>query len=317
MDYSFPNFLVVGAAKSGTTSLYNYLKQHPEVYMSPIKETNYFSTDIDLSEFSKTYKRIERQKKIDIDKYVKGPMDREIWGAYIKNRNHYVKLFKHVRDETAIGEVSNSYLYSKVAPYNIKSEIPDVRIIMILRNPIERIFSHYLADLRDGKTKMGFRDAVTYDFSRKKKGWGVSALYMELGMYYEQVKRYLSAFSRKNIKIYTYDYYKEKVKNVLSDLCAFLNIDRSFYFDTTILHNKARIPKYKNLLYYISKTGIKRPLYRLIPQSLKYNVKNSFFTIKNLPELSNNDKNFLIQFYKEDIIKLSDLIEEDLSHWLE
>src|SRR5688572_14646371 len=105
-----PNFLVVGAAKCGSTSLYHYLKQHPEAYMSPLKEPNHFSTDIDPEKFSPEYKLHEKQKNLDVKKYVNSDLLTEEWEAYVHDREDYLKLFRFATGKKAIGEISNAYL---------------------------------------------------------------------------------------------------------------------------------------------------------------------------------------------------------------
>lgn len=142
-----PNFFIVGSAKSGTTSIYNYLKQHPDIFMSPIKETHYFSTDIDSSKFRPDY---AANLNINIDSWLDGDQKKEIFHAFVKDWDKYLKLFKNSGNQKAIGEVTNSYLYSKEAAKNIRSKFPEGKIIMILRNPVERAFSHFLMDLKSG-----------------------------------------------------------------------------------------------------------------------------------------------------------------------
>ena len=178
-----PNFLVIGAAKCGTTSLYHYLRQHPDVYMSPIKEPNHFSTDIQPSDFSSEYKLYEKSKNLDIEKFVNGDMKEDQWGAYVHNKEQYLKLFRFAGNKKAIGEISNSYLYSNVAATQIRNEYPDMKIVAILRQPAERAYSHYMANLRDGRTVLPFRQEVEKDDAKIKHGWGISHLYYELGRY--------------------------------------------------------------------------------------------------------------------------------------
>jgi len=129
----WPNFFIVGAPRAGTTSLYFYLKQVPEVYLSPVKEPNYFSVKI-----------------IPDDHYL----------LPIRNKKNYLKLFEKVKDEKAIGEASPSYLEDPETPYLISQDVSDARIIAILRDPVERAFSHYLMMVSQGFEKLSFRKAL-------------------------------------------------------------------------------------------------------------------------------------------------------------
>src|SRR5947207_5839854 len=201
-EQKLPNFFIVGAAKSGTTSLYEYLKLHPEVYMAPIKETHHFSTDIDNTKFRPNYSRSLNK---DLSKFLESEMEEGIFHAFVKDWNEYVQIFKKVKDEKAIGEVTNSYLYSSTAAKNIREKFPNAKIIMMLRNPADRAFSHYLMDLRIGYETEDFMSALKKDMARNPKGWGISNLYVEVGMYSEQVKRYLETFPESQRCIYLFD----------------------------------------------------------------------------------------------------------------
>lgn len=131
----YPNFFVVGAPKAGTTSLYNYLGQHPAIYMSPIKEPAFFATD--LFEVKRQMGR-PTADPADLRTYLDGPMSEPRAGV-ISEWEQYLKLFKNVRQETAIGEASGNYLASSSAPSAIRDRIPHARIIMLLRDPVHRL----------------------------------------------------------------------------------------------------------------------------------------------------------------------------------
>lgn len=312
----WPNFLVIGAAKCGTTSLYHYLKSHPEVYMSPIKEPNYFSTDINPENFSRQYKDIEKRKRLNLDEYVKGDMKREVWGYFVRERHHYTGLFKKVNQEKAIGEISNSYLFSTEAAKNIRNTLPDVKLIAILRNPVDRMYSHYLANLRDGKTYKPFRQEVEEDFNKHPKGWYINHGYVEMGLYYHQVKRFLDVFPREQIRIYLYDDLKNDPESLLKEVCLFLGIDAGFRFNTSQKFNTARVPKNEKLLYWLSASGIKKNMFRLLPQSFKGEIKNLFFKKEKAKPMTDYEKNWAAGFYKDEIAGLQNLLGRDLSAWM-
>ncbi|MCC6385037.1 MAG: sulfotransferase [Bacteroidia bacterium] len=315
MKEIWPNFLVIGAAKCGTTSLYHYLKTHPEVYMSPIKEPNFFSTDINPDNFSQQYKDIERRKRLNLTEYVSGDMKREIWGYFVKKREHYTALFKNVKGERAIGEISNSYLFSKEAASNISRTLPNVKLIAILRNPVTRMYSHYMANLRDGKTYKSFREEVEFDFNQKCKGWYINHAYVEMGLYYDQVKRFLTTFPSHQIRIYLHDDFQQNPSMVLTDICRFLGIDESFGFNTSERYNEARVPKNKKFLYWLSSTGIKKNTFRILPERIKPGIKKFFFKAEIELKIEESDRQFAYQFYESEIPQLEKLIGRDLTHW--
>jgi len=315
MLYKLPNFFIVGAAKSGTTALYYYLKQHPEIYMSPIKEPNYFAKDINVDLFREDYKR---EALIDTKKYFSKSKLKELHLAFITNFEDYLQLFREVNNEKAIGECSNSYLYSKVAAKEIRKLIPNVKIIMILRNPIERAYSHYLMNLRDGRTsEKDFIKEVLADFNKSYKGWGISHLYIELGLYYEQVKRYLESFPRQNVKIILYENFKNYPEEILKEIFEFLNVDKNYLPNLGQKYNVSAIPKYPKFNQIVKKVYIR--LKSFIPEKISNNLKKKYkdvFLKRKKRPLSMGEKQILLEYFKDDIEKLSKLINKDLSIWL-
>jgi len=310
-----PNFLVIGAAKCGTTSLYHYLKQHPDVYMSPIKEPNHFSTDINPVEFSSEYKLYEKSKNLDIERYVNGDMKADQWGAYVHNKEQYLKLFRFAENKKAIGEISNSYLYSKVAASRIRSEYPDMKIVAILRQPAERAYSHYMANLRDGRTTLSFREEVEFDDAKTRHGWGISHLYFELGLYAEQIQRYTSVFPGNQIKIYLFDQLKENNKALAADLFQFLGLETAGDIHYDEKFNEARVPKSPLLVKTITQTGIKRKIFRALPEGWKESIKSAFFKKGAVPRLSAEDRKWMTERYKDDILHLQEILGRDLNQW--
>lgn len=174
MKRVMPNFFIVGAAKSGTTSMYRYLEQHPDVYMPSFKEPHWFA-------------RVEPSSNFIVHS--------------VTSEDEYLKLFEGWKGERAIGEASPSYLWDVSAPARIKQEVPNARIIVLLREPVSRAFSHYLMDVREGMEARPFLRALQEDYAIHKKGWGISHLYVELGMYCEQISRYLDRFGRESVLV--------------------------------------------------------------------------------------------------------------------
>ena len=312
----FPNFFVAGAAKCGTTALYHILEQHPEIYLSPIKEPNHFCTDIKPGEFSEEYQLHEKRKNLNLEKFLAGPMKEKHFDYFVTHAKQYELLFKNVKNEKAIGEMSNSYLFSEVAAQNIKLKIPDAKIIIMLRNPVERIFSHYLAHLRDGKTYLPFMQEIQKDFSKPVKGWWKSHCYFEMGLYYEQVKRYFDVFDHSQIKITWFEDFESNFQQTAKEIFIFLGVNPNIPVSSDEKYNEAREPKNKRFIYFISKTGIKKPLFGLIPESLKPKIKKSFFKRQVKIKFPEEERNYLKAFYKNDILLLQKLSSKDLSSWL-
>ena len=312
----FPNFLVAGAAKCGTTTLYHYLRQHPDVYMSPIKEPNHFSTDIRPEGFSDEYKVYERSKNLDIASFVNGDMKEEQWGAYVADRGHYLKLFRFAAGKKCIGEISNSYMYSNEAASNIYREFPEMKIVMILRQPAERAYSHYMANVRDGRTTRSFRDEVLHDDAKPVHGWSISHLYYELGCYSGQVERFQRLFPAAQLKIFLFDDLKADNRKLGRELFEFLGLHTDVPIDFDEKHNEARMPKNPGLIKLVTQLGIKRKIFRALPKSWQKGVKDSFFKEGKGPKMSTEDRAWMTARYTEDILQLEKRIGRDLRHWL-
>ncbi len=309
-----PNFFVVGAAKSGTTSLYEYMKMHPQIYMAPIKETHHFSTDIDNSKFRPNYARSLNK---DLRKFLETDMQEGIFHAFVKERDQYDKLFKNVKDEKAIGEITNSYLYSQEAARNIFTRFPDAKIIMMLRNPIDRAFSHYLMDLRIGYETDDFMTALKKDMARDPKGWGISNLYVEIGMYAEQVKRFIEIFPERQRRIYLFDDFKKDAGAVVRDMFTFLGVDPDVDIDYTQKFNPSFIPKNKLIGKLNTQKKIKDWLKGVLPKSVKSKFKKTFYTDKDLPRITPAERKFLAEVFREDVMKLGKLLNRDLTKWVD
>ncbi len=306
-----PDFFIIGAAKSGTTSLYEYLKQSEDIYFSPIKEPNYFSDDIDVSKFSKTYRR---NTFLAVDKYFKENTLHDIPLTFIRNKDYYEQLFLGGTNYKIRGEASTSYLYSKTAAKNIYNFNQDSKIIAILRNPMGRAFSHYQMAVRYGHTNLDFKNAVKKDHSRDVKGWGISELFIELGLYFEQLERYFKVFPKEQIKIFLFDDLKSDPQKFVNECCNFIGISE-FELDNKSAHNVKEIPENIKLNYFLTKSGIKSLVRKVLPKSTTDELSKSFYK-KSKIRLNREDFNFLLSFYKEDIEKTASLLNLDLSYWL-
>jgi len=310
-----PNFIVVGANKGGTTSIYHYLKQHPEVYLSPVKEPHFFSSDIDVNLFKREFAQNKLQ---DIEKYVNGDMQQEFHAAFIRDETQYRKLFKLVKNEKAIGELSTSYLYSKTAASEIIKLIPKCKIIICLRNPIERAFSHYRMNLWTGNSnEFDFLKALEDDFDHDPKVWGNAHLYTEIGMYYEQVKRYLDLFDKEHVKIIFTEDMKRDAAGVIRELYEFIGVTSDFTPDTSTQYNEVFTPKYKNLTWVLNKSGIRPLMKKFSPSFIKKMVVKMFYKGKSdKGEIATAAKAFLVRKLEQDVKQLGLLLNKDLSNWL-
>ena len=295
---TMPNFLIVGAQKAGTTSLHYYLKQHPQIYMSPRKEPHFF----------------EGRHR---DFYRPGRMM-----PPVTNLADYQVLFEGVTDEKAIGEASASYLYSPMAPSLIKRSIPDARLIAILRNPADRAYSNYLHCVRGGRESIvDFAEALRVEEERIKRNWGPLWHYKQKGFYYAQVKRYLDTFGRDLFKVWLYEDLRTQPLDVLRDVLEFLEVDDTFVPDMSIEHNTSALPRNKTLYRATKKLAGRNPVLKLailercLPARPRQYVKHRIFV--QPPPFPAEIREQLLDTYTEDILKIQGLIGRDLSPWLE
>lgn len=313
MKHIKPNFFLIGAAKSGTTTLANMLSLHSHVYISPIKEPNYFSTDIDINSFSTDYKK---NTFFADESYFRHKPLRLQHLSFIRNEHHYYQLFEDVKNEIAIGECSTSYLFSTTAAAEIKKFNPDAKIMAILRNPVSRAFSHYLMALKYGYTSLPFREEILNDFNRSLKGWGISRLYIELGLYGQQLYRYYQHFEKNRILIILYDKFLSDPIETFSEIFDFLDIPFR-YTELSERYNEAVIPRFQLLNKWVTQTGLRPILRNLFPSKVSEKLKRLFYSKEKLPQLTENDKKYFLDFFREDIKLTSELTGYDLSHWLD
>jgi len=273
-----PNFLIIGAAKAGTTSLYHYLRQHPDVFMSAVKEPRYYW-----------------QEGV-------GNSRLEIFG-----REAYEGLFRDVTSEHAVGEATTHYLNSPTAPERIAADLPDVKLIVSLRNPAERAYSSYLGRLQGGEERRGVEETMR-----------AGSYYVESSRYHGSLSRYFARFGRERIKVILFDDLVANPRAVVRDLFEFLGVDSTFEVDVAATHNRAAVPRFLAANRVLLRTG--ELVHRLLPPPLR----NSGITgrmqrllLKRPDPLPADLRRRLLEEFRDDIGKTAALIERPLAHWLD
>jgi hypothetical protein len=297
------NLFIVGAAKSGTTSLYNYLNQHPDIYFPNVKELNFYSEieSDNPEDFQPPQKNKFYHSKVITDKKV------------------YNSLFDGVTSESILADCSPSYLWDESASAKIFNDYPNAKIIILLRNPVERAFSHFLMDLKTGKqSERNFIEALLLDKSSLPKIWGKAHLYVELGMYSKQVEKYLKKFGTNQVKVILYENFKNDTKGILMDILEFLNVDKSLInnIDFTKIHNQYLAPKSRFSFFLLKNKKRLKGIKKRLPERFKKNIKNRIiYKTEEKPKLSLSDKKYLYDMYIDDIKRLEKLIDKDLVGW--
>jgi len=312
-----PNFFIVGAPKAGTTSLYFYLGQHPQIYMSPIKEPNYFAGEMRLDNFvMEARPRIAREMRA-LQDYLRGDMRQVRFGGLVSNWDDYLKLFSNVAEEIAIGEASPCYLWSETAARNIAARIPHAKIIINLRNPVDRAFSQYLHMVTVGSTRRTFREQIHANLNCDSKLLGPLRPLLEFGHYTEQVGRFLGEFPASQIHISFYEDLVRAPGSLLSELFSFLGVDPNFVPDRSVRHTEPRIPKLPGTVYVLKKWRIWPHLRKLAPQALVPRLRSLVLHNRAALVMDASDRLFLTDYYRGEIEKLAKLLNRDLSAWLD
>ncbi len=304
-DLKLPNFLIVGAAKSGTTSLSYYLKQHRQIYISPVKEPKFFTAQF-------------------LNFPIKGIGDDVVEKHIVKNFEDYKALFKWVTPERkAIGEASvDNLYYHENAIKQIKKYLGDPKIIMILRNPVSRAFSAYTHLVRDDREKLSFEDGLQAELKRMRDNWEFMWFYKDVGLYYAQVKDYLENFS--NVRIYLTEDLEKRPLETVKDIFKFLEVDDEFVPDVSVKYNVSGVPKrkiYAKISKNLNTLGSfleKRANYLFPKKGIK--IIGFFEKIRakevQKPKMRYETQEMLLEFYREDILKTQKIIGRDLSNWL-
>lgn len=299
---TLPNFLIISGGRSGTTSLYHYLEQHPAIFMCPVKEPHFFCFEGESLDF-------------------RGPRDELIMRRFVTNIEDYLALFQGATNEKAVGEASTHYLYSQKAVERIKHYIQNVKLIAILRHPAERAYSAFLLSRREGYDPIrDFTKALEEEEARihNKWFWGH---YLTKGYYYIHLKRYFDNFDRDQIRVYLYEDLKADALGLVQDIFRFLNVDNTFAPDVSKRYNPTgSVPRSRTFQAFLTEPHPIKALFKvLLPEGLRGRIRTGLENRNRARplQLSPEMRKQLTEVYQEDILKLQTLIQRDLSEWLE
>ncbi|GAB4389145.1 MAG: sulfotransferase [Thermodesulfovibrionales bacterium] len=299
---NLPDFLVVGANKGGTTSLYYYLKQHPGIFM-PVKEPNFFAFGGERPPEG-THPKAKDQAAI-------------VWRF-----EDYVRLFDKAAEGQVLGEVSTPYLtgHHQVIP-NIKRFVPgweELKIIMVLREPAARAFSQYSMYRLWGVERLEFEEAVMEHTDFTGKTSEVSR-YVGPGYYYEQVKAYMDNFT--HVKVCLFDDLEADCPGLVRDIFRFLGVDDSFVPQMGTRYNPSGAPWSRLFHRFLSTPSVlssRVPFLKLVPLEKRAAMTDKLImlNIRKRVEMKEETRRRLRDLYREDVLRLQDLIGRDLSAWL-
>jgi hypothetical protein len=294
-----PNFLIIGAAKAGTTSLYCYLAVHPQVYMSPVKEARFFAIQGRGEAFL---------SRIQNDVQFKDS---------VSTLEEYHRLFDGAAGAIAIGEASPLYLgWSEASASAIRHHLPDAKLIAILRHPVERAFSHYKMNLKLGiEPHQTFENALSGDPER------ANGVYIHQGFYARALDAYDRRFFSEQIRIYFYEDLVTSPESLVRDMFRFLGVDENYLPRVKERYNVspraysrnrslADTLNGKNSLGSFARTIVPGPIRRPIARLLR---RFNQFEPRLLPETRAR----LAALYHDDVLRLQARTNRDLSSWLQ
>jgi len=299
-----PNFFIIGAPKSGTTAMAHYISTHPNVYFSTIKELQFFSDDIQTA----------KSEMIP------------------KNMSEYLKNFKDADPDThkIVAEGSTQYLRSKKAIKNITDNFDAPKFLVMLRNPVQAVHALHMEALYGfNESEKDFEKAWFNSIETQKRIQNIKepiddhTLYAHIASYYQQVERLLMEVPKESVMILTFDEFVKDTKKSYELLLNFLGLDSDNKNDFEIInsshaHRWEFISKFilspPDLLVepfiFIRKKIIENETFLTRYIKAKLNVK------KKRKPIDKRFENYLKDYFREDILKLSNLINKDLDNWL-
>jgi len=282
----WPNLFIVGAPKAGTTSLHEYLKKIPGIFMSEVKEPYYFCKTL-----------------IPIDHFL----------TPVRSKKKYLELFKNSKHEKIVGESSVWYLSDPDAATLIHQQVPNAKIIILIRDPVERALSNYL--MLEGRNQ--FKTSTFHEQIQKEVREGIDYITphitLDAGLYYNNIKRFIEIFGKKQVKIIIFEEFIVHTKEIMKDILEFLGINVSLKNFESPAYNFPVVPKYPLVNEFLNISIISKLRQKLIPEPMQRNIKKKLFKeLKNEYKMTSEDRSFLKKYYNEDVKKLSTFLGKKL-----
>lgn len=281
-----PDFFIVGAPRSGTTSLHEYFKKIPEIFMCP-KECGYFS------------------------KYCIGR---------VETLQEYQKLFQNSTNKQLIGDITAIYLRDPETPKLIHDVNPDAKIIILLRDPIERAFSHYLMFIKNEYETESFSKQIKDYFDNKIKTGRFHDYVIMPSFYSDSISKYVEIFGMKNVRIFLYEDFAKNTQKIVSEILEFLEIKIKLPENVGNIYNEYAKPLGETSKSIISNQTIKTLAKKFLTKSRRVSLTRSVLTKKGeKPTIDTNDEKILHDLFIDDVKKLQGILKKKInwSHFSE
>jgi hypothetical protein len=306
-----PNFFLAGVAKAGTTALHSFLRQHPQVFMSPNKEPWFFGiADLLAPPYGDSVLAALKRDRAWLQDYLEGPQEPDVW-RYVMEWDDYVRLFRDVRDEPVIGEASTGYFWLPSAAGAIRDKLPDARFAFMLRDPADRLFTLYLLNLWR-EPRITFRS--WFHSSRDTPQLFPSVV--GAGRYATHLERWRKIWPRERMRIYLYEDYRADPRALLRDLFAFLNVRPDHPIDFSLRYNETTVPRFQELHALRQRVFAGATAPRWLPEGARRMLRRLYRRPRADMAMDSADRRMVVDYYRDEIERTAALIGRDLSAWL-
>ncbi len=278
----WPNLFLVGAAKAGTTSLYRELARHPAIYMSPMKEPHFFSQ-------------------------IEPAPERKAFFPHVTGEDEYLALFEGATTEELLGEASTSYLWDGQAAERIKRVVPEARILIMLRDPVDRAYSQYWNDVREGIERRSFLDALVEEQRSGPGAWGVSSLHIDCGRYADQVERYLDRFGAR-VQVLFFEDFVGQEASTIADVHSFLGVGPPTAGAAPRRMNPASLPRNRLSAALLASGKLRRVVRATVPRDLRSRLRAGLLKRATPPPMDPAARALLMEIYRPEVGRLAELL---------
>jgi len=282
---TWPNFFIVGTPKAGTTSLNEHLRKIPGIYMSEKKEPHFFC------------------KKMVPDNH---------YTTSIRKKKDYLALFEKVKDEKIIGEASVFYLSDPDSSNLIHQMVPHAKILISLRDPVERAFSHYLNLKNEYYLKTGFHEQLQKELNHSID-YSTPNIRLEVGLYSEDVKRFLNTFGKNQVKIIIFEEFIKNVETTLLEILNFLDVNSKVSHFNDKVYNPYAPPRGPISDRVLKSDKVLQISKRIIPKHVRKLLREKLLISPRVkPKIDERDREVLIDYYKSDVLNLKKILDRKL-----
>lgn len=285
------DLIIGGASKSGTTALFDMLRQNPDFFLPEKKELHYFAYS-------------------SLRKMCSGPGDIHVMAEIPDSYEKYLGHFQGKLAGQIAVDVSPSYFFHYSSADEIAARLPEVRVVFVLRRPEDKVFSQYVHLLGEGRETLSFEDALAIEPERKRTGYSDMWLYRESGYYADSIAYFQDKLGHDRVKVFLFDALRENPSAVLREICLFVGLDGTQKFQTSIESNVSGRPKSLLLAKLIAPNKLTGFLRRVLPTSLGGAVRRLIRSVNtgSKPTMAPETRAALEREFDADIERVEQLI---------